>query len=185
MLRSCMWGFLFLGALFVANELNAATYYVACDTGDDGSEGMSELSAWQSASKVSRFPFMNGDKVLFKRGCTWEDVSLKLTRSMEFGAYGDGAPPQLIGATRANLWRRLGSQNVFATAAEIEPSSPVGKEILVVHDKKHAQFYKKVPTLGSLDASGKFYYDLPAKMLYVFPVEGTDLPHDVLIGSKP
>jgi hypothetical protein len=166
-------------------ELNAATYYVACDTGDDANEGVSELDAWKSASKASTFNFIHGDKILFKRGCTWEDVSLKVTHSMEFGAYGDGARPQLIGATRANLWRRLGSQNVFFTVAEIEPSSPVGKEILVVHDKQHGQFYKKVPTIGSLDDSGRFYYDLPARILYVFPLEGTDLPYDVLIGSKP
>lgn len=183
--RFCMWVFSLLAFLSAVDELNAATYYVACDTGNDASEGLSELNAWNSASKVSRFNFMNGDKVLFKRGCTWEDVSLKLTRSMEFGAYGDGAPPQLIGATRATLWRRLGSQNVFFTVAEIDPSSPVGKEILVVHDKKHRQFYKKVPTIGSLVDSGQFYYDLPARMLYVFPLEGTDLQSDVLIGSKP
>jgi Right handed beta helix region len=181
----CMWVFSLFACLSVVDELNAATYYVACDTGNDAGEGVSESTAWKSASKVSRFNFMDGDRVLFKRGCTWEDVSLKLTRSMEFAAYGEGAPPQLLGATRTNLWSRLGSQNVFFTMAEIEPSSPVGKEILVVHDKKHRQFYKKVSTIGSLDESGKFYYDLPAKMLYVFPHEDTDLQHDVLIGSKP
>lgn len=185
-LMPCITVIFILAVPVFEENLHAATYYVACDTGDDTNDGVSELHAWKSASKVAKFGFANGDKILFKRGCVWEDVSIKITRSFELGAYGDAAAlPQLLGAVRANFRRLPGLQNVFSTSAEIEPSSPVGKEILVVHDQRHGQFYKKVSNIESLGDSGKFYYDLPSRMLYVFPLEGTDLQHDVLIGSKP
>jgi hypothetical protein len=181
-----MWVFLLLASLSVVDELNAATYYVACDTGNDASEGVSELNAWQSASKVSRFNFTDGDKVLFKRGCTWEDVSIKITHSVEFGAYGDAVtPPQLMGAMRVRSWSDLKSRGIFYTQAAIEPGVPSVKEILIVYDEKHSRFYDKVHTLESLDAAGKFFHDVARSNLYVSPLEGADFQQDIHISSKP
>jgi hypothetical protein len=159
---------------------------VACDTGNDASDGLSDLTAWKSASKVSRFNFMNGDKILFKRGCTWEDVSIKITRSLHFGAYGEAAtPPHLMGATSVRSWSNLDSRDIFYTQAAIEPGVPSIKEILIVHDEKHGRFYDKVRTLESLDSAGKFFHDVTKNTLYVSPLEGADLQQDILISSKP
>lgn len=180
------WVFLLVALLPVGTELNAATYYVACDIGDDANEGLSELRAWKSATNVSRFKFMNGDKILFKRGCTWEDVSIKIMESIDFGAYGDAStPPQLMGATRVRSWSNLNSRGIFYTQAAIEAGVPSFKEILIVHDEKHGRFYGKVRTLESLDSAGKFFHDVARNTLYVSPLEGTNLQQDIHISSKP
>ncbi|OAI49806.1 hypothetical protein AYO43_00050 [Nitrospira sp. SCGC AG-212-E16] len=184
--RSHVWVFLLLASLSVADELNAATYYVACDTGHDANEGLSELNAWQSASKVSRFNFTDGDKILFKRGCTWEDVSIKIAHSVDFEAYGDAAtPPQLMGVTSVRSWSNLNSRGIFYTQAAIEAGIPSPKEILIVHDEKHGRFYDRVRTLELLDTGGKFFHDVTRNTLYLSPLEGANLQHDIHISSKP
>ena len=125
----------FLALLATVDNLHAETFYVSCDTGDDANEGISERHAWKSASKVAKFDFGNGDEILFKRGCVWEDVSIKITRSVELGAYGDAAPlPQLIGAARVRVWSKPDARGIVSTFRAIEPGVPSIKEILVVYD---------------------------------------------------
>jgi hypothetical protein len=168
------------------SELHAATYYVDCEAGRDTDGGLSELTAWKTVSKLARFNFTNGDRILFKRGCQWEDVSIKVTRSVEFGAYGDAAsPPQLIGATRANSWSGLGSGHTLYTHAAIESGVPSVKEILIVHDEKQGRFYEKVRALEALDAEGQFFHDVEKNTLYVFPLNDSDPGRDILFSSKP
>lgn len=177
---------MFLAVLFTAAQLHAATFYVACDTGDDANDGVSELHAWKSASKVAKFEFMNGDKILFKRGCVWEDVSIKITRSVELGAYGDAAAlPQLIGAAHVRIWSKPDARGVVYTFRAIEPGVPSIKEVLIVYDAKHNRFYQKVRTLESLDGPGKFFHDPGSNGLHVFPLDGADLQREMLISSRP
>lgn len=177
---------MFLAVLFTAAQLHAATFYVACDTGDDANDGVSELHAWKSASKVAKFGFANGDKILFKRGCVWEDVSIKIMRSVELGAYGDAAQlPQLIGATRTSFWSGLESRGVFYTHAAIESGVPTFKDILIVHDEKHGRFYEKVRALEALDTESQFFHDVAKNTLYVFPLKDTNLEQDIFFSSKP
>ncbi len=184
--RISMWVFVLIACLSVVDDLKAATYYVACDTGDDANEGVSESTAWKSTSRVSSFAFVNGDKVLFKKGCTWKDASIKISRSVEFGAYGVAATaPQLMGATSSRNWSSLGSRGIFFTQAAIEPGVPSIKEILIVHDQIHSRFYDKVRALESLDSVGKFFHDVAASTLYVFPLEGANLQQDIHFSSKP
>lgn len=177
---------MFLAVLFTAAQLHAATFYVACDTGDDANDGVSELHAWKSASKVAKFEFMNGDKILFKRGCVWEDASIKITRSVELGAYGDSAAlPQLIGAAHVRIWSKPDARGVVYTFRAIEPGVPSIKEVLIVYDAKHNRFYQKVRTLESLDGPGKFFHDPGSNGLHVFPLDGADLQREMLISSRP
>lgn len=167
-------------------NLHAETFYVSCDTGDDANDGVSERHAWKSASKTARFEFMNGDRILFKRGCVWEDVSIKITRSVELGAYGDAAAlPQLIAAAHVRVWSKPDPRGIVYTFRAIEPGVPSIKEILIVYDARHSRFYEKVRALESLDAPGKFFHDSESNGLHVFPLEGADLQRDMLISSRP
>ncbi|MEK7762548.1 MAG: right-handed parallel beta-helix repeat-containing protein [Nitrospirota bacterium] len=170
----------------ISTELNAATYYFACDTGNDANTGLSQTQPWQSVAKASHFEFSDGDKVLFKKGCTWEDVSIKVSHSISFGAYGDAPEaPHLIGATKSRSWTKLNSKSIFYTQAAIEPGSPGIKEILIVHDGKHGKFYKTASTLESLDSAGMFFHDVARNVLYIAPLEGTNLQHEIHFSSKP
>jgi len=181
-----MWIVSLFAFLSVADGLNAATYYVACDGGNDSNVGLSELTAWNSASKASKFNFQDGDTILFKRGCTWEDVSIKITRSLTFGAYGDiGSAPQLMGATHSSAWSNLAAKHIVYTQAAVEPGVPSIKEVLIVHDGKHGLFYDKVSNFESLISEGQFFHDVAKDTLYVIPLEGTDLQQDIHFSSKP
>ncbi|NWF72924.1 MAG: right-handed parallel beta-helix repeat-containing protein [Nitrospirae bacterium] len=164
----------------------AATYYVACDTGRDANDGLSELRPWQSAAKVATFPFLNGDVVFFKKGCRWEDVSIKISKSLHFGAYGEGSsPPQLLGSRRASAWTKIDFRGVFVTEAALEQGVPSRREILIVHDDKNGRFYSRTGSLDSVDAPGKFFHDVPGSRLYVFPLPDVDLSRNLHIASKP
>jgi hypothetical protein len=176
----------FLALLATVENLHAETFYVACDNGDDANAGVSELHAWKSASKVARFDFRNGDEILFKRGCVWEDVSIKITRSVELGAYGEAAAlPQLIAAAHVRVWSKPDTRGIVYTFRAIEPGVPSIKEVLIVYDAQHNRFYEKVRALESLDTAGKFFHDIASNRLHVFPLEGADLRQDMLISSKP
>lgn len=172
--------------LSAAGELQAAIYYVACESGNDAHEGLSEAEAWQSAGKVSTFDFQDGDRVRFKRGCTWEDVSIKISRSLTFEAYGPAvAPPRLMAAARKRSWSKPFAKGLVFTKAGIAPGSPSPKEILIVRDEKHSRFYERVHALALLDSAGQFFHDVAAGTLYVIPIAGVDLQQDLYISSKP
>lgn len=177
---------MFLAVLFTAAQLHAATFYVACDTGDDANDGVSERHAWKSASKVAKFDFQDGDSVRFKRGCAWENVLLKVSRSLTFEAYGDAAPlPRLIAATRIRSWSRPTVNGIVLTQASIASGSPGLKEILIVRDERHNRFYEKVRASASLNSAGQFFHDITHNMLYVIPLPNVDPPQDLYVSSKP
>lgn len=167
-------------------HVHAGTYYVACDTGDDANDGVSELHAWQSADKVSAFDFQNGDSVRFKKGCTWENVSIKVSRSLTFEAYGDAAtPPHLIAATRIRSWSKPYATGLVFTKASVASGSPSPKDILIVRDEKHGRFYESVRELDSLDSAGRFFHDVASGVLYVTPLAGVDPSRDLYVSNKP
>ncbi len=76
------------------------TYYVDCSAGSDTRSGTSPSLAWRSLSKASQAPLLPGDRLLFKRGCTWNGT-LFLKRSgtaiapITVGAYGTGSLPRI------------------------------------------------------------------------------------------
>src|SRR5262245_37179363 len=164
----------------------AVTYYVACDTGRDTNDGLTELTPWGSAAKVATYAFLNGDVVLFTKGCRWEDVSIKISKSLHFGAYGKGAsPPELLGSRRTSAWFKMDARGIFLTEAAIEPGVPSHREILIVYDEKYRRFYSRTGSLDAVDAPGKFFHDVPGSRLYVFPLPDVDLGRNLYIGSKP
>lgn len=105
----------------------ASTYYADAAGGNDGNNGSSPSTAWNSIARVNRSIFKPGDQVLFKRGEIWRE---KLTISssglnanpITLGAYGSGINPIINGANEMiGGWRSV-SLNVWALPLEAEPS---------------------------------------------------------------
>jgi len=46
----------------------SATYYVDATNGNDGYDGLSEVTPWKTIAKVNASKFNPGDQILFKRG---------------------------------------------------------------------------------------------------------------------
>lgn len=76
----------------------SATFYVDAQNGNDNNDGMSPEKALKSLYAVSQRYFQPGDKLLFKRGCTFSgQLSLngdgEAKNKILVGAYGSGALP--------------------------------------------------------------------------------------------
>lgn len=163
----------------------AAVYYVACDMGSDANDGLSEARAWRSVDKVSAFQFQDGDHVRFKRGCTWENAWLKVSRSLTIEPYGEAPdPPHLIGAVHIRSWMRMPGSDIVSAEAAVAPGSHGPKEILIVYDERNNRFYDKVASLTTLTAPGQFFHDAPSRVLYVRPLAGADPSRDFYVSSR-
>jgi hypothetical protein len=80
------------------------TFYVDAQTGDDANDGLSETTAWRTATYaflgMSNLRYGPGDQILFKRGQTFDLSGGQITISWNktgygymFGAFGEGAKP--------------------------------------------------------------------------------------------
>lgn len=68
-----------------------AVYYV--DTGgNDGNDGLTPGTAWQTIGRVNAAVLLAGDSVLFRGGQTWAETLVPPIDGLYFGAYGDGMP---------------------------------------------------------------------------------------------
>ncbi|MCP9468688.1 MAG: right-handed parallel beta-helix repeat-containing protein [Nitrospira sp.] len=174
-----------VGVPFMVGEVKAAVYYVSCDTGSDANDGLSETRAWRSTDKVSGFNFRNGDSVRFKKGCTWENAWLKVSRSLTIEPYGAASdPPHLTGAVHIRSWMRAPNSEIISAEAAVAPGSHGPKEILIVYDERNNRFYDKVSSLTALTAPGQFFHDAAARVLYVRPLPGADPSRDFYVSSR-
>lgn len=116
----------FFSALFPKDESSAAgtTYYVDVQNGSDANAGTTESNAWKTLAKVSATTFAPGDRILLKRGQTWNE-GIKMRSSgtasnlITIGAYGSGSAPTLYGARRlTTTWTRH-SGNIWRTNADL------------------------------------------------------------------
>ena len=90
-----------LSLLFGIQRLRAGRkFYIDATGGSDLNDGRSPATAWQTISKVNAFSsFLPGDRILFKRGETYNNTRLrpvssgKAGRPITFDAYGSGALP--------------------------------------------------------------------------------------------
>lgn len=73
------------------------TYYVS-NLGNDANTGKSETTPWKTIAKVNSFSFSPGDRILFKKGDTWnEQLTIPSSGSSDkritFSSYGSGNLP--------------------------------------------------------------------------------------------
>jgi hypothetical protein len=61
----------------MAWSLPAATYYLDCQAGNDGENGLDPLTAWRTINRASLSSYAPGDSILLKRGCVWQGAGFK------------------------------------------------------------------------------------------------------------
>ena len=74
--------------------ITGISYYVDSVNGNDDNDGTSEAKAWKSLEKVNATTFKPGDKLRFKRGCSWSGLlspkgSGEKGNPITIDAYGD------------------------------------------------------------------------------------------------
>ncbi len=116
---------LFVFMFLLPLSLLAQTTYYVSNSGSDSNSGMSESSPWRSLTKVNSYFFMAGDKILFKRGDSWEGTITVRTSGtagnpITYGAYGSGNKPRIYGSEVITGWTRY-SGNIY--------KATVGKEV--------------------------------------------------------
>jgi hypothetical protein len=77
---------------------SASVYYVDCVGGNDGNSGVTPDQAWQSLGKANQATLDPGDRLLFKRGCSWSgtlhaDWNGTAGQPITIGAYDSGTLP--------------------------------------------------------------------------------------------
>lgn len=78
------------------------TYYIDSDNGNDSNDGKSEDTAWKSLAKVTGTKLLAGDKVLLKRGCTFNEVFQvndavgTIKQQILISTYGSGDKPKIV-----------------------------------------------------------------------------------------
>ncbi len=83
----------------------ARTFYIDARSGDDANDGLSDQTAWKSLARIGQVRLRAGDRVLLKRGATFEgSLLIENAEGTEdspvvVDAYGDGHEP-IIDASR-------------------------------------------------------------------------------------
>ena len=83
--------------LLISSKAFAEIYYVDATGGDNGDNGLTEETAWQTVAYVNSQSFSAGTTVLFKRGETWAEGlvpdSGNASQPVWYSAYGSGDLP--------------------------------------------------------------------------------------------
>lgn len=105
--------------------VGATVYYVDSISGDDGDDGTTINSAWQTFEAIHNKiygaeAFIAGDSILFKRGQSWqgnrlaiEEIHGTASSPIIFGAYGAGAKPVFNLIVPQNLSWEHQSDNIW------------------------------------------------------------------------
>ena len=158
--------------------IRAEIYYVDSLEGNDRYNGQTDRSPWQSIARVNAQTLHPGDSILFRRGREWYDVSIKVrTRDLMLGAYGDGAPPKLIGGVKIFSW--LPGEN---GTYRIPIAQEWGVQLVF---QEGGPFYRLAAKLEPDLSPGTFYYDKKKQELYIKP-KGEQNPNGqtFIVGSQ-
>lgn len=169
----------FIGLLCFANVADAAIYYVDSLSGNNAYAGTSEAAAWRTVSRVNLQHFSPGDELLFRRGCEWIDVNVRVTTSsFKIGAYGVGTAPRLLGSIPVADWKKKTDGIFFKFFPRPTSHKDWAKwDVQLVMEEEHPYgFYKKVDSYQLLKVPGSFYYDIQGQKLYVYPFDADAFP---------
>ena len=92
---------LLVGLTHAYGQSTGTTYYVSSSQGNDNNPGTSSGQAWRSLSKVERVTLQPGDKVLLRRGDTWNETLLLTDiqgteqNPIVMADFGSGAKPKM------------------------------------------------------------------------------------------
>ena len=86
-----------------ATEARASSTYYVSPGGNDGNDGLSPGTAWQTVGKVNSSSFQAGDSILFQRGGQWHESLVAPSSGdpgnpITFADFGDGAKPKFWGS---------------------------------------------------------------------------------------
>jgi parallel beta-helix repeat protein len=113
----CAPGRLFRWAVVLALlpfSIQATNYYVSSSSGNDGNDGLTSQTAWQTLQRiyskcVSTAPFRPGDSILLRSGDTWDGqifctASGSSVQPISIGAYGSGSKPVIYADNPTASW---------------------------------------------------------------------------------
>lgn len=141
-----------------------STYYVDQTGGDDGNDGLSEVTAWKTLAKVNNSSFFAGDSILFKRGEIWrETLTVSSSGSdgspITFSSYGSGNDPIITGGDDvigvSGDWTDEGS-NVWSRSLATQAKR-------VVLDSTHPGTEDSTP-------DAQYEWDWSSNKLYIYSV---------------
>ena len=106
---------------------SGATYYVDCAEGDDGNHGTSQAAAWKTMAKANSASLAPGDRLRFKRDCSWTgplDASWRGTASQPIviSSYGSGELPKIQDGYSSNV--RISGSYLILENLHVTMSSP-------------------------------------------------------------
>ena len=125
-------------------SVSGRVFYVSSSEGDDKNDGLTTATPWKSLEKVSDFPFVAGDTVLFKRGDLFRG-NVRTKSGVTYSAYGTGKKPAFYGCHKslcdASLWEIYDNENNIWKCTE-----PMHDAGTIVFDGGADVAYKLIPS---------------------------------------
>jgi parallel beta-helix repeat protein len=137
------------------------TFYVSSSQGNDLNDGLSTAKPWKTINKLNNemANFQPGDAVLFKRGDTFNDATLKIATSgnankpVVFGAYGTGAKPLITSFNKLTNWKNEGA-GIYSHSLSVEEFAESDFTRLMVVLNDEVKWMGRWPKLN--DSNGGF-----------------------------
>ncbi len=151
------------------------TYYVSY-RGNDDADGLSPETAWRTTLHLrSETDFVTGDAVLFERGGVYRSAYIILANGVQYGAYGEGPKPCLMGGDKdyadPALWEQTSMRAVWRAKVPTDIRdredgirNDIGN-IIINHGEGCASDFKRL-ALSELHVDLEFYHDIDEDYLY-------------------
>ena len=184
-MRSKLGCFIFIMIMMTSQIFAGNVYYVDATNGNDLNDGLSEVNAWKTISKVNAQSFSPGDIIKFKRGEIWREQLWKSSGAwsgssgspITFTTYSNGAKPIFYGSDLMTGWFEHDTNIWKKTSVTTEP-------YVVVFDGTWGEFET---AKEDLDANYEWYYDSENDILYVYADGGdpdTQRPSGIDVGQR-
>jgi len=156
-------------------------YYFSTD-GKEDNNGLSTKTPIRNLDSINELDLKPGDAVLFKRGCIFRTtITLKLVSGVYYGAYGEGAKPEIWGSaqnyTGKNLWKPYGNKKNFWVMELLRDDAGV----LVIDNGRIEG--RKFSSVNALTYEGDFYHDA-GNAIYLYSPENPNEYKSIEIGCS-